>query len=164
MLRTPCRRRRTDRCDRLPSRPVLPERGSPASGSGDRGAHRAGASDRSERTQLRYGSAAWCPRARAGRQRPVSCRHQELRPRADLPHDYWLRTGTFDRSRHRWRSRSGRTRRARTSGDGRLHARRRRNWRGRFRMLRWPGPRRRDACCAQDADAKAVGKTGCGCS
>jgi hypothetical protein len=61
LLRASCRRRRTDRRDRLPARSVISERGSPASGPGDRGAHRTSAPDRSERAQLRDGPAARRP-------------------------------------------------------------------------------------------------------
>ena len=88
LLRASCRRRRIDRRDRLPARPVISERGSPASGPGDRGAHRACAPDRSERAQLRTCRPHGARRARPGRPRPVSRRHQELRSRTDLPHDH----------------------------------------------------------------------------
>ena len=82
----------------------------------------AGAADRSERTQLRHGSAAWRARTGAGRARLLFRRHEILRPRADFPDAHGIRTGALDRGRTRRRPRGGRARRTGAARDRRLQS------------------------------------------
>ena len=94
---------RTDRGDGLPARSRLRPRIAHPARSRDRMPGRAGAADRSQRTQLRHGAAARRARTGAGRTRVLFRRHEVLRTRADLPDADRLRTGPLDRRRTRRR-------------------------------------------------------------
>ena len=62
---------------------------------------RARAADRSQRPQLRHGPAPRRRGAEASRGQSVRDRHEELRPRADVPDAHRLRAGPLRRQRHR---------------------------------------------------------------
>ena len=101
LLRPSRHRRRTHRRDGFPAGSGFRARTSHRARSRDRMPGRAGAADRSERTQLRHGAAARRAGTGAGRTRLLFRRHEILRTRADLPDDHRIRTGPLDCRRYR---------------------------------------------------------------
>ena len=97
------RRRRAGRGDGLPARLRLPARSPAVARSRRRVPADAGAADRSQHPQLRHGAPARRARACPARARLLLRRHEELRPRADLPDADRLRAGPLDRGRDRRR-------------------------------------------------------------
>ena len=123
-----------------------------------------GAADRSQHPLLRHGARRTAPRELAQPEPGFyRRRHEELRPRADLPAADRLRAGALDRGRT---SPATRRRRARVelvlpetgvcSGPGTRLA----DAEG---CCGGPPLARTEACCAEDAAAKAAGGEGCGC-
>ena len=99
--RARARRRRGDRRDRLPPGPDAAGRAAAGSRRSRRGGPRARSADRSEPALLRLRPAARRRRALAPRRRRVHGRHEELRPRADLPAAHRIRAGALGRRRPR---------------------------------------------------------------
>ena len=97
--RAPGGRRRGDRGHRLPARPLAARRVAAGSRRSRRGAAQAGTADRSEPALLRHRAPARRRRALTPRPRRLHGRHEELRPRADVPHAHGLRAGPLDRRR-----------------------------------------------------------------
>src|SRR3981081_4451879 len=96
--------RRTHCCHRLPAGSGFRARASHSARPGDRVPGCAGAADRSERTQLRHRAAALSAGTGAARTGLLFCRHEILRPRADVSDDHRIRTGALDCRRTRRRS------------------------------------------------------------
>ena len=164
MLRSQRDRRRADRGYGIPPGLVVPARAAHRAGPGARMPPGAGAADRPQPAQLRHRAPARRARAGAARARLLSGGHEVLRAGADVPDDDGLRAGALDHGRYCRRPGRGRARRAGAAGDrGVQRADRRREPLRARAAAAGRHLSATDACCRQDADAKAAGDKGCGC-